>query len=342
MQLRSPLAGLVAVAAVAAASAMPVHRAHAQTPTKVTLNVGGLEKQIYLPARLAEALGYYKDEGLEVTLENEAAGVEGADALVAGEVQGVVGFYDHTVDLASKGKRTESIVQFSRAPGEVELVSTRIADKVKSFADLKGHAVGVTGLGSSTNFLTQYMTVRSGLPVSAVTSIAVGAGGTFLAAMKQGAIDGGMTTEPTVSRSLDTGLAKILVDMRTVEGTRTALGGTYPAACLYMSTSYVQKHPDVTQKLANVFVKTLKWINTHSGAEIAAKMPHDYYAGNEAQYIKAMDAGKAMFTADGLMPEDGPATVLKVLTTFSPTMKGKTVDVSQTFTTAFVKKALGQ
>ncbi len=315
--------------------ALPV----AASAQKITLNVGGLEKQIYLPAKLAEALGYYKEQGLEVALEDEQAGVEGADALVAGEVEGVVGFYDHTVDLASKGKHAESIVQFSRAPGEVELVSLRIADRVKSFADLKGTSLGVTGLGSSTNFLTQYMTVRNGLPVSAVHSIAVGAGGTFLAALKQGAIDGGMTTEPTVSRAVDTGLARVFVDMRTEAATRAALGGTYPAACLYMSTEYVHKHPEIAQKLANAFVKTLKWIATHSGAEIAAKLPHDYYAGSEAQYVRAMDAGKAMFTPDGIMPADGPATVLKVLTTFSPTLRGKTIDIARTYTTEFAKKA---
>ena len=302
----------------------------------VTLNVGGLEKQIYLPAKLAEALGYYKDEGLDVTLESEGAGVEGADALVAGEVEGVVGFYDHTIDLASKGKHAESIVQFSRAPGEVELVSTRIVDKVKSFADLKGHSLGVTGLGSSTNFLTQYMSVRAGLSVSDVSSVAVG---TFIAALKQGAIEGGMTTEPTVSRAVNTGLAKVFIDMRTEEQTRAALGGTYPAACLYMSNDYVAKHPETTQKLANAFVKTLHWINAHSGAEIAAKLPHDYYAGDEASYVRAMDAGKAMFTPDGIIPPDGPATVLKVLTSFSPALKGKTVDVATTYTTAFAKRA---
>ena len=309
--------------------------AHAKA---ITINVGGAEKQIYLPAKLAEALGYYKDEGLDVTLENEAAGVEGADALVAGEVQGVVGFYDHTIDLASKGKHAESVVQFSRAPGEVELVSTRVADKVHSFADLKGMTVGVTGLGSSTNFLTKYMTVRAGIPVSDVTSLAVGAGGTFLAAMKQGAIDGGMTTEPTVSRAINTGLAKVLVDMRTVEGTRAALGGLYPAACLYMANDYVRAHPDVAQKLANAYVKTLRWIASHSGAEIADKLPPDYYAGDRAAYVAAMDAGKGMFTPDGVMPEDGPQTALAVLTAFSPALKGKSVDITQTYTTEFVRK----
>ncbi len=306
---------------------------------RLILNVGGLEKQIYLPAMLAERLGYYKEQGLEVELDDEQAGVEGADALIAGEAQGVVGFYDHTIDLASKGKHAESIVQFSRAPGEVELVATRVADTVKEFSGFKDKSVGVTGLGSSTNFLTKYMTVRAGLPVSDVTSIAVGAGNTFLAAMKQGAIDGGMTTEPTVSRAVNTGLAKVLIDMRTVEGTRAALGGTYPAACLYMATDYVKAHPVITQKLANAFVKTLHWIDTHSGAEIAAQLPKDYYAGDLAGYVKAMDAGKGMFTPDGIMPEDGPPTVLKVLATFSPALKGKAVDVTTTYTTEFAKAA---
>ena len=148
-----------------------------------------------------------------------------------------------------------------------------------------------------------------------------------------------MTTEPTVSRAVNTGIAKVFIDMRTEAGTRAALGGPYPAACLYMSTDYVAKHPDTTQKLANAFVKTLRWINTHSGAEIAAKVPHDYYAGDEASYIKAMDAGKGMFTTDGIMPADGPATVLKVLSTFSPALKGKTVDVATTYTTAFAERA---
>ncbi len=46
-----------------------------------------------------------------------------------------------------------------------------------------------------------------------------------------------------------------------------------------------------------------------------------------------------MFTPDGIMPADGPATVLKVLTTFSPTLRGKTIDIAQTYTTEFAKKA---
>ncbi len=160
-----------------------------------------------LPAKLAESLGYFKDEGLEVELLNESAGVDAENQLLAGAVQGVVGFYDHCVDLQAKGKFIKSIVQFSQAPGEVELVSTKHPE-LKSFADLKGKSLGVTGLGSSTNFLTLYMASKAGLSASDVSTVPVGAGQTFIAAMQQDAIQAGMTTEPTISRMLKTGEAK--------------------------------------------------------------------------------------------------------------------------------------
>ncbi|MBB3657384.1 NitT/TauT family transport system substrate-binding protein [Rhizobium sp. BK650] len=302
---------------------------------KLTLMVGGYEKQIYLPAKLAESLGYFKDEGLDVELLNEPAGVDAENQLLAGAVQGVVGFYDHCIDLQGKGKFVESVVQFSQAPGEVELVSTKHPE-IKSVADFKGKSLGVTGLGSSTNFLTQYLAVKNGLSLSDITSVPVGAGATFIAALQQDKIQAGMTTEPTITRLLKTGEASILVDMRTTESTRAALGGTYPAASLYMETAWVDAHKDTVQKLANAFVKTLKYINTHSAAEITDQMPKDFYVSDKDGYTQALDHGKAMFTADGVMPQDGPKTVLAVLQGFSKSLKDKQIDLSKTYTTEFV------
>lgn len=319
----------IAIALVAAAPAFA---------EKITLMVGGYEKIIYLPPKLTEALGYFKDEGLDVELLNEPAGVDAEDEMLAGAVQGVVGFYDHCVDLQSKGKFAMSVVQFAQAPGEVELVSTKHPE-IKSFADLKGKSAGVTGLGSSTNFLTMYLETKNGLKLEDVQSVPVGAGNTFIAAMQQDRIQVGMTTEPTITRMLKSGEAKIMLDMRTMEGAKAALGGTYPASSLYMETEWVEKHKAETQKLANAFVKTLKFINTHTGAEIAEKMPKDFYVGDKEGYIKALDDGKAMFTADGVMPAGGPETVLAVLSGFSKNLKGKKIDLSKTFTTEFVKAA---
>jgi NitT/TauT family transport system substrate-binding protein len=80
-------------------------------------------------------------------------------------------------------------------------------------------------------------------------------------------------------------------------------------------------------------------MHTHSAKEIAAKMPKDYYAGNEQLYIDALKASLPMFTADGRMPKEGPPTILKVLSTFKPQVKAAHIDLSKTYTTAFVDKA---
>ncbi|WP_326693867.1 ABC transporter substrate-binding protein [Streptomyces sp. NBC_01766] len=306
---------------------------------KVKIMVGGLDKVIYMPAMLTQRLGYFKDEGLDVSLLSEPAGVQAETALVSGDVQGAVGFYDHTLDLQVKGKHVESVVQFSHAPGEVELVSNKAAGDVNGPADFKGRKLGVTGLGSSTDFLTKYLAVKNGVKTSEFTPVAVGAGQTFIAALKQGSVQGGMTTDPTVTNILDQKLGKVLIDMRTPEGSQAALGGPYPSSSLYMNADWVDGHKATVQKLANAFVKTLKWMSSHSPEEIAAKMPADYAQGGKELYARSIKSTLPMFTTDGVMPANGPETVEKVLKAFNPNLKNATVDLSKTYTTEFAKKA---
>ncbi|MEV6195784.1 ABC transporter substrate-binding protein [Streptomyces sp. NPDC051920] len=307
----------------------------------VKIMVGGLDKVIYLPAMLTQRLGYFEDEGLNVELLSEPAGVQAETALVSGQVQGAVGFYDHTLDLQTKGKAVESVVQFSHAPGEVEIVSDKRAGEITSPKDFKGRKLGVTGLGSSTDFLTKYLAVKNGVKVSEFTPVAVGAGPTFVSALEKGAIDGGMTTDPTVATVMEKNLGKVLIDMRTPEGSQKALGGPYPSSSLYMQTDWVNGHKETVQKLANAFVKTLRWMADHSASEIAAKMPADYSQGNQTLYAGAIGSTLPMFTEDGVMPENGPETVEKVLKAFNPNIKNADVDLSKTYTTEFVKKAAG-
>ncbi|WP_133650175.1 ABC transporter substrate-binding protein [Paraburkholderia flava] len=307
--------------------------------SKISIMVGGATKIIYLPAKLTEQLGYFKDEGLDVEILSQPAGVDAENELLAGAVQGVVGFYDHTIDLQSKGKEVEAIVVFGQVPGEVEMVSTKASATLKSMADVKGKTLGVTGLGSSTSFLTQYLAQRAGIPSTQYTLLPVGADNSFIAAIKQSRIDAGMTTEPTVSRLLQTGDAKVLVDMRTLDGTRAALGGTYPASSFYVQRAWAESHKVEAGKLAHAFARTLNFIATHSADEIADKMPKDYYGANRDLYVGALKASLPMFTKDGKMPADGPDTVLKVLAAFNPSVKGKHIDLSKTYTNDFVAQS---
>jgi NitT/TauT family transport system substrate-binding protein len=255
-------------------------------------------------------------------------------------VQGVVGFYDHTITLQAQGKCVESVVQLAKVPGEAEVVSTK-ASSLKSAADFNGQKLGITSAGSSTDYLTQYLAKKEGIDSADYTTVQAGAGSTFLAALQNGGIDAGMTTDPTIATAVDKGLGKVLIDMRTEEGTQKALGGLYPAASLYMTCDYVEKNPKTVQKLADAFVNTMKWISTHSAAEIAAKMPKDYAGGDPALYEQSIKDSSPMFTTDGRMPDGGPETVLDVLGTFSDAVKAKkdSIDLSKTYTTEFVDAA---
>src|SRR2546427_7192851 len=236
---RLALSGIVFLGALVVAGG-GVGSAGAQAPPKVSIMVGGLEKIIYLPAMLTERLGYFKEAGVDVTLYNEAAGVSAEDEMLAGRVDGVVGFYDHSIDLQSKGKFVQAVIILDRVPGEALVVSNRSG--IKTLADLKGKRIGVTGLGSSTNFLAAFLVTKGGADRTQYTPLAVGAGNTLIAAMQQNRIDAAVTTEPTVSRLMKIGLAHVLVDMRTSAGTRGALGRAHPAARPYMRDGPGQRH----------------------------------------------------------------------------------------------------
>jgi len=309
--------------------------------SQVQIMVGGIDKVIYLPAMLTQQLGYFADNGVDVKLMTEPSGASAENVLVAGKVQGVVGFYDHSVTLQAQGKCIESVVQLAKVPGEAEVVSTDASGSLSSPSDFEGKKLGVTSPGSSTDYLTQYLATKNGVDTADYTTVTAGAGSDFIAAMQHGGIDAGMTTDPTIATAVSQGVGKVMLDMRTEKGTREALGGLYPAASLYMDCSYVEDNPETVQKVANAFVETLKWMNTHSAAEIAAKMPTGYDGGNPDLYEQSIDDTLPSFTADGRMPEGGPDTVLNVLGTFSDIVKQQrdSIDLSKTYTTEFVDNA---
>ena len=282
------------------------------TTTQLKIMVGGLSKQIYLPNMLTQQLGYFQQEGLDVTLIDEASGQSSENEVLAGQVDAGSGSYNHTIELQAAGKQMQAVVLLNVAPGEAEIVSAKAASQIHSVADLKGKNLGVTELGSGTQTLTTALLQKAGITKDQVHFVPVGAGDTFIAALQQGKIDAGMTTEPTISRILSSGAGKVLVDLRSPQSTQAALGGPYPFISLFMLNSYVNSHKDVVQKLVNAYVKTLKWMQTHTAAQIADMMPADYYAGNKALYVTALQNQMAIFSPDGLMPDGAPQSVLNI------------------------------
>jgi NitT/TauT family transport system substrate-binding protein len=330
----------VAVAALIALAACGNSGANQETgmyPLKIM--VGGLSKQIYLPNMLAQQLGYFKEQNLDVTLINEQSGVGTETMVLAGAVDAGSGSYNHVLELQALGKSLVTVVQLQIAPGEAEMVDAKQADKIKTAADLKGKNLGVTELGSGTHTLTLAILGKAGITSDQVKFVPVGAGDTFIKGIQQGKIDAGMTTEPTISRLIASGVAKPLVDLRTPEVTKAALGGDYPFIGIWMKTDYVNSHKPIVQRMVNAYVKTLKFISSHTAAEIADKMPADYYAGDKALYVAALASQKGSFSVDGKMPASGPPVVAEIESRYVPDMKGKTFDLAKTYTHEFVNKA---
>ncbi|HVH64394.1 MAG TPA: ABC transporter substrate-binding protein [Candidatus Acidoferrum sp.] len=328
---------IVALTACGGTSGGPAAGASA-SPVSLKIMVGGLNKQIYLPNMLAKQLGYFQAENIDVTLIDEASGQDTEQEVVVGNVDAGSGAYNHTIELNAKGKYIETICQFGIAPGEAEMVSTKAAG-VSSAADLKGKNLGVTELGSGTHTLTMALLGKAGVSPDQAHFVPVGAGDTFINAMKQGSIVAGMTTEPTIARLVQSGDGKILISLLTPQDTEGALGGDYPFIGIFAKNDWVSSHKDVAQRLVNVYVKTLKWMKSHSAEDIAAKMPPDYIKPSTDLYVAALKQQLSIFGSDCKMPSGGPETVLKVLQTYVPSFKGKNADLSKTYTNDFADKA---
>jgi NitT/TauT family transport system substrate-binding protein len=336
-------AGSPAPAASASGAAGASGSSSASLPT-VTLMVGGIDKQIYLPYQLAQGLGYYQKYGVTVVLSTESAGGVGAEtAMASGQVDMAGAWYTHTIDFQQKGKAVLDVVQLSGAPGE--RIMCRTGSGITSPAQWKGKTIGVTDLGSGTDQLTLYLAARYHLTTKDFHRLGVGAGSTFVAALQHGRIDCGMTTQPTVAAVEKLGIGYSAFDLATTAGVQKWLGGFVPTAGVLAQTSWVNAHKDTVQKVVNALVATMHYIATHSAADIAAHLPADFVSNSlitKDEYITALTKDKTQFLPDGMMPASGPTTI-ESIDRFAGIITGS-VNLPATYTNDFAiaaNKALG-
>ena len=316
-------------AAAAAATSMP----------KVTIMVGGIDKQIYLPYQLAQSLGFYKKYGVDVTLSTEQNGGVGAeDAMASGQVDFAGAWYIHTFDFQSKGKDVINVVQLSGAPGEREMCNPKAG--VHSGADFKGKNMGVTDLGSGTDELTQFIAKQGGVSHSQYHTVAAGAGTTAIAAIRQGTADCVMTTQPTVGAMTSQGIATSAIDLATTAGATKALGGAWPAAGLLGRADWVASHKDATQRVVTALVATMHWIADHTAADIADKLPQQFVQNatiTKQQYIAGLTSDKGQFLPDGIMPAGGPKVIAAMEKALGTDISN--VKIADTFTQSYAEAA---
>ncbi|MFT7325573.1 MAG: NitT/TauT family transport system substrate-binding protein [Rhodoferax sp.] len=306
---------------------------------QVTLAVGGKNLLYYLPLTIAEQLGYFKAEGLDVNIVDFAGGSRALQAVVGGSADVVSGAFEHTVNMQFKGQYLRAFVLQGLAPQIVLGVNPKTMADFKTITDLKGKKIGVTAPGSSTNVMVNFVLAKAGLKPSDVSIIGVGAGNGAVAAMRSGQIDAISNLDPVITLLQHSGDLKIVTDTRVLAQSEKIFGGPMPAGCLYAPQSFIDKNPNTTQALANAIVRANKWIQAAGAADIIKAVPESYLLGDRAIYIDAFLATKGALSPDGLFPEKGPQTAFRALASVDPKLATAKLDLTAIYTNAFAKKA---
>jgi len=290
---------------------------------------------------IAERLGHFKQQGLDVAINDFRGGAQSLQALVGGSADVVTGAYEHTIRMQAKGQDVRALIELGRFPGIVLGIRKDRAATYKSSADLKGMKIGVSAPGSSTNFFVMYLMAKAGLKPADAAYIGVGIGPSVIAAIKRGEIDAVSNLDPMMTKLDMDGDIKVVADSRTEEGTRAIFGGSNPAAVLYAKQDFIARNPNTTQALVNAFYKTLKWLERASPEQVAATVPEEYWLGGKALYLAAVKASKPSYSLDGVIPAAGMRSANDMLVAFDEELKGTSVDLSRTFDGRFVRKAAG-
>jgi len=297
-----------------------------------------------VPYYVALGLHAFDKEGLKVSSENFGGGGSTTlQALLTGSIDLAIGFYDHTIQLQSKGKDLVAIVQLARNSGLVlavgNNVSSRYPDTKSVLANAKLLKFGITSPGSSSDFFLRYLLTRHGIDPADVQMIAVGSGQAAVAALKQGNIDVLVNYDPAATLLTRAKIGKILIDARTDEGAKEVYGGIYPTSTIYTTGRFIATKKDIAQKVASAMVKTLHWMSEHTPEEVAKVIPTEYKSGDTASYVEALGNAKTLFSRNGEFVPQDLETPYKVLQAFSAQVKNHPVDLKKTYTNEFVNKA---
>jgi len=337
MQRRPLLIG--AASALAALAAPALVRAQAVEKARLTIAVGGKNLLYYLPLTIAEQRGYFKAEGLDVTIVDFAGGARALQAVVGGSADVVSGAFEHTVNMQHKGQAMRAFALQGRAPQIVLGVNPRTMAGFKTVADLKGKKVGVTAPGSSTNVMVNFILAKAGLKPADVSIIGVGAAQGAVAAMRSGQIDAISNLDPVITLLHRSGDLRIVSDTRNVAESEKVFGGPMPAGCLYAPQPFIDRNPNTTQALANAIVRANKWIQGAGPSEIITNVPETFLLGDRAVYIDAFLAAKGALSPDGSFPEKGSDTAYRALASIDADIAKAKLDLAAVWTNDFVKRA---
>lgn len=271
---------------------------------------------------LAASLGHFAEAGIEIVrVKVDSFAKEDyllQAPLIAGQIDACIHWFQHAVFGARHNLPVTAVMLFNDAPGMTVLVANRVRDEIRTAADFSGRRIA-RGAGYGTKaVLTDFLITRTGAPVANYTPVMIGSAGRLEAVLKglrEGAVDVMNFQEPVTSALLETGLAAPLLDFTTRESTGRALGAPFVAQSLLMAPRFVAENPAAVQRLVDAFVRTMRFINTHTPDEILARLPPAHFAGKDraAEFRLLRDTLRTYAQRDYAIPRAGAQLVADMI-----------------------------
>lgn len=332
-------AGLPVVGAQTRPAASPVSAAPRNTLGRVVMAVSNKSSFCYLPLTIAERLGYFAAEGLDVQVRDFSEPGQALQAVLTGAAQLVSGPYSNTISLQMRGQMFQSIVLQGRTPQIVLGVSQQTMRHYRQLRDLRGRRVAITSVGSASHRIARMLLAKAGLGPQDVMYLALPSASAAVAAFRSGQVDAICYSDPVITLLEQGGELRVVADTRTTRGNAEVFGGPMPAGCLSAPSEFVVSQPKQCQAMADATVHALKWLQTAGPSDIIKVVPEAYFQGDRALYLAAFSRARESWAPDGLMPDAGPPTAVRMLSHFDDAQQLQRVDLARTFTNEFARNA---
>ncbi len=257
------LAALPLITALLAASLTACQsKASSTNLTPVTLNEVA-HSIFYAPQYVAIELGYFEEEGIDLTLVNGAGADKVMTALVSGDAD--IGFMGSEASIYTyAGGAEDYAVNFAQLTQRAgNFLVSREPDGNFSWDKLKGTKVLGGRAGGMPQMVFEYILKKNGIdPKLDLTIDQSISFGLTAAAFTSDDSDYTVEFEPFATGLELEGSGYVVASLGTDSG-------YVPYTAYSAKKSYLSAHPEVIQKFTNAIQKGLSYVNSHSSEEIA-------------------------------------------------------------------------
>ena len=230
--------------------------------TPVTLNEVA-HSIFYAPQYAAIELGYFKDEGIDLTLVNGAGADKVMTALISGDAD--IGFMgsEASIYVYQEGSDDYAVnfAQLTQRAGNFLVGRTPEADF--KWEDLVGKKVLGGRAGGMPEMVFEYILKKNGIDPKTDLSIDQSISfGLTAAAFTNNSADYTVEFEPFATALEQEGNGYVVASLGKDSG-------YVPYTAYSAKKSYLKKHPEIIQKFTNAIQRGLDYVNTHSAEEIA-------------------------------------------------------------------------